>query len=91
MFDWRPREERGQLHADAVVQLQPLGSMTLAAQKLNQMDAVHVRSLASSAAPKIAVPKPRPSRPRLHKLHNSMYPRVKLHVAAPIIAYLPPA
>ena len=38
IFDWRPLEDRGLSQADAAgraAQLQPLGSMTLAAQKLN--------------------------------------------------------
>ncbi len=81
MFDWLPLEERGRSQADAAgraAQLQPLGSMTLAAQKLNQLDTVHVRSLAGSVAPKPVTPRQRSKGTRLHRLHSSMYPRVSL-------------
>ena len=79
IFDWRPLEDRGLSQADAAgraAQLQPLGSMTLAAQKLNQLDAVHVRSLEASVAPKPVPPTSRAKRKRLHRIHSSMYPRV---------------
>ena len=80
-FDWRPLEERGRPQADAAgraAQLQPLGSMTLAAHKLNQLDAVQVRSLAASVAPRTMLARAPSRRTRLHRLHSSMYPKVRL-------------
>ena len=79
MFDWRPRDERGRSQPDAagrIAQLPQMGSMTIAAQKLNQMEAVHMRSLAMSVAPKATPARPRPGNTRLHRIHSSMYPRV---------------
>ena len=94
MFDWRPLEERGRSQADTAgraAQLQPLGSMTLAAQKLNQLDAVHVRSLTASVAPQAVPTRPRSKTTRLHRLHSSMYPRVSyssVHSACiPLLLY----
>jgi len=94
MFDWRPLEERGRPQADTAgraAQLQPVGSMTLAAQKLNQLDAVHVRALAASVVPQPVPTRPRSKTTRLHRLHSSMYPRVSyssVHSASiPLLRY----
>ena len=57
---------------------QPLGSMTLAVQKLNQIEALHTRSLPASVAPRNALPfTPRAGSSKLQKIHSSMYPRVR--------------